>query len=93
MNARDRFHAVMSFEKVAPLKAEYGYWTTTVKNFIQQGMPVTKSLPAGVSDNGTISGADIVDPESSVVIDENIRAYFKLDPYIAKFPSRYSPLF
>ena len=93
MNARDRFHAVMSFEKVAPLKAEYGYWTTTVKNFIQQGMPVAKSLPAGVSDNGTISGADIVDPESSVVIDENIRAYFKLDPYIAKFPCSYSPLF
>jgi len=92
MNARERFHAVASFEKVAPLKSEYGYWTTTVKNFIMQGMPVVEPLPDGLSDNGTISGAKKVTPESSVVVDENIRAYFKLDPYIAKFPCNYSPL-
>ena len=93
MNTRERFCGVSAFESVCPLKAEYGYWTTTVKNFITQGMPVVKDLPDELSDNGTISGAAKISPESSVVIDENVRAYFNLDPYIAKFPCNYSPLF
>lgn len=92
MNARERFHGVARFEEIAPLKAEYGYWTTTVKNFIMQGMPVATPLPDVLSDNGTISGSEKVTPESSVVVDENVRAYFMLDPYIAKFPCNYSPL-
>jgi uroporphyrinogen decarboxylase len=93
MNTRERFLAVAAFEKVSPLKAEYGYWTTTVKNFVKQGMPVVKGLPEHLSDNATISGSVKINPESPVVVDENVRAYFKLDPYIAKFPCDYSPLF
>jgi len=93
MNTRERFLGVAAFEKVCPLKAEYGYWTTTVKNFIDQGMPVVKELPHNISDNGTISGSVKINPESSVVVDENVRSYFSLDPYIAKFPCTYSPLF
>lgn len=50
MNARERFLAVMNFEKVSPLKAEYGYWTTTIKRFIKEGMPVVQELPEDISD-------------------------------------------
>ena len=64
MNARDTFLGVAGFERICPLKAEYGYWTTTVKNFITQGMPVVKELPEHLSDNGTISGAVKINPES-----------------------------
>jgi uroporphyrinogen decarboxylase len=93
MNARERFHAVASFEKVGPLKAEYGYWTTTVKNFFTQGMPVVKKLPEHLSNNATISGSVKINSDSPVVVDENVRPYFGLDPYISKFPCDYSPLF
>lgn len=93
MNARERFHAVMNFEKVSTLKAEFGYWTTTVKRFIKEGMPVVEALPSDLPDNGTISGATKVDPSGSGVEDKNIRSYFKLDSYIAKFPADFSPLF
>lgn len=83
----------MNFERVKTLKAEYGYWTTTVKRFIREGMPVVEELPEDLPDNGTISGATKVDPSNSVVEDKNIRPYFKLDSYIAKFPTDFSPLF
>ena len=90
MNTRERFLAVMNFEKVPPLKAEYGFWTTTIKNFISDGMPVTEELPENILDSGTISGADKVDPDDSTVTDKNVRAYFHLDTYISKFPCNFS---
>jgi len=93
MNTRERFHAVMNFERVRTLKTEYGYWSTTIKRFIREGMPVIEKLPENLPDNGTISGAIMVDPESSVVEEKNIRARFNLDSYAAKFPIDFSPFF
>jgi uroporphyrinogen decarboxylase len=93
MNTRERFLAVMNFEKVPPLKAEYGFWTTTIKNFISDGMPVKEKLPENILDSGTISGANKVDPDDSTVEDKNVRAYFHLDTYVSKFPCNFSPLF
>ena len=82
----------MSFEPgVAALKAEYGYWTTAVKRFIREGMEVFEPLPDTIEDNGSISGAKEVDPNSSVVVDKNIRRNLDLDPYPAKFPFDISP--
>jgi uroporphyrinogen decarboxylase len=94
MNARERFGAVMTFRQgVSTLKAEYGYWTTTIKRFIREGMPVVEDLPVNLPNNGTISGADAVDPLGKVVVDRNVRACCGLDSYIAKFPLNFSPLF
>ncbi len=93
MNARERFLAVMDFEKVPPLKAEYGFWTTTIKNFIRDGMPVTEELAKNIPDSGTISGADKADPDDSTVEDKNVRACFHLDTYVSKFPCNFSPFF
>jgi hypothetical protein len=93
MNARETFLAAMRFETHTPvLKAEFGYWTTTIKRFIREGMPVMSPLPAGLTDNGTIGGADRVDPSGSEVPDENVRPACGLASYPAKFPCNYSPL-
>ncbi len=93
MNTRERFHAVMSFERDVPtIKAEYGYWTTTMKRFIREGMPVVEDLPENISDNGVVSGAKKVDPESSIIEDGNIRNACGLEYYISKFPLNFSPL-
>jgi uroporphyrinogen decarboxylase len=92
MNAREKFNAVMSFDTSSKsLKTEYGYWSRTVKNFINEGMPVKKELPTGLSNNGSIMGYPKIDYKSKEVVDENIKDYFSLDPYIAKFPFDVSP--
>ena len=70
MSARDTFLRTMRFEKGAPsLKAEFGYWTTTVKHFLREGMPRVQDIPDSLSDNGTISGADKADPRGSEFAD------------------------
>lgn len=92
MTAREAFNAAMRFDCTRPvLKAEFGYWTTTVKRFLREGMPEKQPLPAALTDNGTISGADAVDPGGSTVADVNVRAACGLDSYAAKFPCDFSP--
>jgi hypothetical protein len=92
MTARDTFNATMRFDRTRPaLKAEFGYWTTTIKRFLREGMPEECPLPAGLTDNGTVSGADSVDPAASTVPDVNVRAACGLDSYAAKFPCDFSP--
>ena len=45
LNPRERFLAVMRFEPgVRAPKAEFGYWTTTLKRFLREGLPVVRSL-------------------------------------------------
>lgn len=94
MNAREIFSAAMRFEKTAPaLKAEYGYWTTTIKRFLSEGLPEVQQIPGRLSNNSTISGADKVDPDGSEFADRNVRSHFNLYSYAAKFPCNFSPLF
>ena len=93
MTAREAFLAAMRFDTSVPaLKAEFGYWTTTVKRFIREGMPVSVELPARLTDNGTITGADKVDPDGKEVADGNVRPACGLSSYAAKFPCDFSPL-
>lgn len=92
MTSRERFHANMAFEPgVGSLKTECAYWTSTVKRFIREGMPVAEALPQDIGDNGSISGAEKIVPGGASVVDRNIRASLNLDPYPAKFPFDISP--
>ena len=75
MNATERFLAVMNFKKVSPLKVECGYWTTTIKRFIKEGMPVVRELPEDTSDYGTISEAVRVHPSDGSLEDKNDRLF------------------
>lgn len=94
MTARETFLRTMRFEKGAQsLKAEFGYWTTTVKRFLREGMPRVQEIPDTLSDNGTISGAEKVDPAGIEFTDLNVRSFFHMQSYAAKFPTNYSPLF
>jgi len=93
MTPRERFLANMRFDpSVSALKAEYGYWTTAMKRFISEGLPVTEALPEDLKDNGTISGGEKIDPSGNTVIDKNVREHLHLDPYPSKFPFDLSPL-
>lgn len=94
MTARDAFLRTMRFEKGAQsLKAEFGYWTTTVKRFLREGLPRVQEIPDTLSDNGTITGGDKVDPAGIEFTDLNVRSFFHMQSYAAKFPTNYSPLF
>ena len=94
MSARSDFLATMAFEEGARSpKAEFGYWTTTIRRFLREGMPMVQEIPASLTDNGTISGADKTDPGGSEFPDRNVRAACGLVSYAAKFPSNFSPLF
>ena len=94
MTARETFLRTMRFEKGSQsLKAEFGYWTTTVKRFLREGMPRVQEIPGTLSDNGTISGAEKADPAGVEFTDLNVRSCFHLQSYAAKFPVNYSPLF
>jgi uroporphyrinogen decarboxylase len=87
LTARERFLAVMRFEPdVRAPKAEFGYWTTALKRFVREGLPVVEPLPPDLPDNGTVSGAEQVWPGDGVVIERNVRACLGLEPYPAKFP-------
>jgi len=82
----------MRFEpEVRAPKAEFGYWTTTLKRFLREGLPVVEPLPPDLPDNGTVSGAEQVWPGDGVAIERNIRACLGLEPYPAKFPIDVSP--
>jgi hypothetical protein len=82
----------MRFEPgVRAPKAEFGYWTTALKRFVREGLPVVEPLPPDLPDNGTISGAEQVWPGDGVVIERNVRACLGLEPYPAKFPIDVSP--
>jgi len=51
MTSRDTFQRTMRFEKGArSLKAEFGYWTTSVKRFLREGMPRVQDIPDTLSD-------------------------------------------
>jgi uroporphyrinogen decarboxylase len=77
----------MRFEPdVRAPKAEFGYWTTALKRFVREGLPVVEPLPPDLPDNGTVSGAEQVWPGDGVVIERNVRACLGLEPYPAKFP-------
>ncbi len=92
MNARERFNLIMDFDlNTKNLKCEYGYWTTTILRFINEGMPVKKKLPDNVSLNANVNGYPKVDPESKEINDENVNHFFNLDPYLAKMPFDISP--
>jgi len=82
----------MRFEPgVKAPKVEFGYWTTALKRFVREGLPVVEPLPPDLPDNGTVSGAEQVWSGDGVVIERNVRACLGLDPYPAKFPIDVSP--
>lgn len=93
MNCREKFNAVMSFDTKAPiLKTEFGYWAATVKKWFIQGLPKIEDIPKGVLDGDLVRGSSPLLSYGGELVDKNVRPYFKLDYYLAKFPFDISPM-
>lgn len=57
MNARERFLAVMNFERgVRPPYWEFGYWGAAIQRWYSEGLPKVKGLPAGVGRAENVRG-------------------------------------
>lgn len=66
MNTRERFLAVMDFEKVdRGLKWEIGYWAGAVRRWYKEGLPKVKGVPEDIGDGNSVHAqASTVDPET-----------------------------
>jgi hypothetical protein len=89
MNAREKFHAAMSFEPGAALpKGEFGYWAATLRRWRAEGL-AGDALPESVLDGELVRGARAVSPGE--IVDSSVAARFGLDSSLGKFPMDFSP--
>lgn len=100
MTAREKFHAVMSFEPGAPcLKAEFGYWAGTIRRWRAEGLPLAADILEGALDGDLVRGSTPFGTEASTTgkagtreqADTGVMRCFGLDSYLAKFPFDLSP--
>ena len=94
MNAREKFHAVMSNDnRKVNMKTEFGFWASTIKKWLKEGLEKTQdNIPEGTLD-GKIVRASANIEGSDEITDSNTLKYFDLDSYLAKFPFDLSPMF
>jgi uroporphyrinogen-III decarboxylase len=92
MNSREKFLAVMNFETDKPvLKAEFAYWAGTIRNWLEQGLPMTKEVPGDMAESEPLSGAAALSEEYSKKSEINVMKHLKLDSFLEKFPFDLSP--
>jgi uroporphyrinogen decarboxylase len=99
MNAREKFHATMNFEAYPNMKTEFGYWAGTIRRWLGEGLPKKGEVPRSALDGDLVRGSVPFGFESSIVskagttelVDVNVRPFFDLDSYLAKFPIDFSP--
>jgi uroporphyrinogen decarboxylase len=93
MTAREKFHAVMSFDKSAPgLKAEFGYWAGAVRRWLKEGLPALEGIPENVPDGDLVRGETPIWEGAGGLTDLNVMPRLGLDSYLAKFPMDLSPM-
>jgi uroporphyrinogen decarboxylase len=93
MTSREKFHAVMSFEKDAEnLKAEFGYWAGAVRRWQKEGLPVREEIPEGVPDGDLVRGEVPIWEGAGGLVDRNVMPCLGLESYLAKFPLDLSPM-
>jgi uroporphyrinogen decarboxylase len=93
MTAREKFHAVMSFEKDARnLKAEFGYWAGAVRRWLKEGLPMLEGIPESAADGDLVRGEAPVWEGAGGLTDRNVMPRLGLDSYLAKFPLDLSPM-
>lgn len=94
MNSREKFLSVMNFdENFKVLKAEFGYWTETIRNWYRQGLQIEEQIPEDILDGKLIRGSKSLIDNGIKSINQNIISFFNLDPYPEKFPFDLSPIF
>ena len=92
MNAREKFHAVMSFQDSASnMKTEFGYWAGTIRRWFEEGLLRREGIPDYRLDGDLVRGCDPISPDSDELVDRNVLPQLQLDSYLAKFPIDFSP--
>ena len=93
MNTRERFHAIMNFEKAdRTLKWEIGYWGGAVRRWYKEGLPRTKGIPDTLNDgNGVIAENSPLNPETFNPVDaprrdRDVSSYFGHDEPLWRVP-------
>lgn len=92
MNAREKFHAVMSFQDSASnMKTEFGYWAGSVRRWFEEGLLRREGIPDYRLDGDLVRGGEPISPDSDELVDKNVMPELMLDSYLAKFPVDLSP--
>jgi len=94
MNSREKFLSTLSFDDNSQnMKVEFGYWAGTIRNWLKQGLPVVKNIPAEISGEEIIRGSSVsLSDNTDEATDKNVTSYFNLDSYLVKFPFDISPM-
>lgn len=86
MNARERYLAIMQFEKPdRQLNWELGYWAQTVRRWYDEGLPKVKGIP-DVFDGKSVTGPGTASPEMDNPHDFDVYNYFNFDKGLTKIP-------
>jgi hypothetical protein len=90
MNARERFLAIMGFEKAdRTLFWEMGYWTETIERWYQEGLPKGRSVTEGLKvAGGVVRGESAPHDEVYMEIrrDADVNHHFEFDKGIVCLP-------
>ncbi len=93
MNSREKFNSVLDFDSISNIpKVEFGYWAATIKNWSRQGLPLSEDIPKGLLEGDLIRGSSPLGDTDGELVDKNVRPFFNLDSYLAKFPFDISPM-
>jgi uroporphyrinogen decarboxylase len=98
MNTRERFLAIMNFEKTdRTLLWEMGYWRDTIERWYQEGLPRLQDVTIGLEPGKTIRGENAAHDEFSMEKnrDVDVHNYFGLDKWMVCLPvnSMFQPPF
>ncbi|MEE8318381.1 MAG: uroporphyrinogen decarboxylase family protein [Dehalococcoidales bacterium] len=86
MNARERFQAIVNFKEAdRNFLWEFGYWTSTVRRWYGEGLPLVKGLSEGLAD-GTGLFAESAGVPLHRETAHDVHDYFKFDPYLERVP-------
>jgi hypothetical protein len=87
VNARERFHAIMHFDKNArTLKWEFGYWAETMRRWYKEGLPRKKGMPEKLKGGDELFGGGIPWAETTAPFAQDVHDFFELDEGFERVP-------
>lgn len=93
MNSKEKFHLTLNFDDHSKnIKAEFGYWAGTIRNWFKRGLLRIKDIDDSVLDGDLVRGTYPITPDSNELVDLNVIPYFGLDSYLTRFPFDISPM-
>jgi hypothetical protein len=94
LNSREKFHSTLGFnDNSQNMKVEFGYWAGTIRNWLDDGLPLIGKIPSEIHNEEIIRGSSVsLSEEDEKITDKNVLPFFNLDSYLVKFPFDVSPM-